>query len=143
MEYQETHNNKTILFFDGLCNLCDGYVQWIIKRDPSAYFHFASLQSDFAINFSKEIAAQVKEVNSVILFHQGQYYTESDVPLEIIKQLGLPWAILYSLKWVPRIIRDKVYRFVARNRYQWFGKKAECMVPSVDIQDRFLDSLGS
>jgi len=139
----DIYNDKSILFFDGVCNLCDGFVQWTIKRDPDGIFHYASLQSDFAKTFLKDTQLNRHDISTVVLYQEGKIYAESDVALEMSKKLGLPWSLAYPFKLIPRIVRDGIYRWVARNRYRWFGKKEACMVPTPTVQNRFLDNLGS
>lgn len=139
MNQDNPHIDKSIIFFDGVCNLCEGFVQWIIHRDPDGDFYFASLQSQFAEDFFQSRNQMPSDLSTVLLYHQGQILTNSDVTFAIIRQLGFPWALLYPFKLVPRIIRDNVYRWIARNRYRWFGKKDECMIPTPAIQARFLD----
>lgn len=140
MEINKPHKDKPILFFDGVCNLCEGFVQWVVKRDPEGIIYYASLQSDFAKEFTAHTNLKVENVSSVILYHEGQFYTESDVPLRLTKLLGYPWNLAYPFIFLPRIIRDTIYRWIARNRYRWFGKKDECMIPTPALQSRFLDS---
>ncbi len=143
MNQTSDHTDKSILFFDGVCNLCNGFVQWMIKRDPDGKFHFASLQSEFAQSFLKAHEQDLTSLKTVMLFHQGQLYIESDVSLEVAYHLGFPWKILYPIKLIPRIIRDNIYRWIASNRYRWFGKQEACMIPTAALQNRFLDTLGS
>jgi len=139
MESSAPHTDKSIIFFDGVCNLCEGFVQWIIRRDPKEHFQFASLQSDFTKSFFISKGEKLEDLHTVILYKAGKFYSESDVTFEVINQLGFPWSWLYPFKLIPRIIRDKVYRWVASNRYQWFGKKDACMIPTPALQNRFLD----
>ena len=140
MANNNPHIDKPILFFDGVCNLCEGFVQWVIKRDPKGLIYYASLQSEFAKEFTTGTALNVENVSSVILYYKGQFYTESDVPLLLASLLGYPWKLTYPFILLPRIIRDNIYRWIASNRYRWFGKKDECMIPTPALQSRFLDS---
>ncbi len=140
MDKNNPHIDKPILFFDGVCNLCDGFVQWVIKRDKEAIIYYAALQSDFAQKFTAHTQLQVSNLNTVILYHNGRFYKDSDVALELVRLLGYPWKLAYPFSLLPRIIRDSVYRWVAGNRYRWFGKKDECMIPTPALQSRFLDS---
>jgi predicted DCC family thiol-disulfide oxidoreductase YuxK len=143
MDNNNPHSDKPILFFDGVCNLCEGFVQWVVKRDKEGIIYYASLQSDFAKEFTASTDLKVQEVSSVILYHQGRFYTESDAPLKLIRLLGYPWKLAYPFIILPRIIRDNIYRWIARNRYRWFGKKEACMIPTPELQNRFLDSVAS
>jgi len=143
MTTNNPHKDKPILFFDGVCNLCDGFVHWVIKRDKDAKIYYASLQSEFAQEFTTSTDLKVQDVNTVILYYQSKFYTESDVALQIASLLGYPWKLAYPLTLLPRIIRDNLYRWVANNRYRWFGKKEGCMIPTPELQNRFLDSIAS
>jgi predicted DCC family thiol-disulfide oxidoreductase YuxK len=132
------HKNKSIVFFDGVCNLCNSSVQIILKYDKKQYFYFASLQSDVAkevlLQFPKEIIA----MDSIILWDKGTIYTESNAVLKIAHHLGGFWY-LTQLMWIfPPFIRNRVYRFIARNRYSWFGKRDQCMIPDENLTSRFL-----
>ncbi len=140
MDSNHPHKDKPILFFDGVCNLCEGFVQWVIKRDPNGTIYYASLQSDFAKAFTASTDLKVEDVSSVILYHQGRFYTESDAPLQLAALLGFPWKLVYPFVIIPRIIRDNIYRWIASNRYRWYGKKEQCMIPTPALQRRFLDS---
>lgn len=125
-----------IIFFDGVCNLCNMLVVFIIKRDRKHIFKFAPLQSVTA----EEMGILQKDAtsNSVIFFCENKLYQKSTAILHICKLLPFPWPLLFGFIIVPRFIRNAVYNFVAANRYKWFGKKDQCMVPSENIEDRFL-----
>ncbi|MFS8081885.1 MAG: thiol-disulfide oxidoreductase DCC family protein [Ginsengibacter sp.] len=125
-----------IIFFDGVCNLCNRLVIFIIKRDRSRIFKFASLQSAKAEEMG--IIQKDKTLNTIIFFSENKLYQKSSAVLHICKLLPFPWPLLFGFIIVPRFIRDSVYNFVADNRYKWFGKKDQCMVPSENIEDRFL-----
>ncbi|WP_203363418.1 thiol-disulfide oxidoreductase DCC family protein [Bacillus sp. REN10] len=128
--------NKVVLF-DGECNFCDHSVQFIIKRDPNAYYKFASLQSEAG----KQLVAAYKvpsNIDSLLLIDDKHCYHQSTAALRICKHLSGGWKLFYYLLIIPRPIRDRVYRWIAKNRYKWFGKKDHCIMPSPDIRDRFL-----
>lgn len=127
-----------ILLFDGVCNLCDASVQRVIKADKKGIFRFASLQSEAAQGLLDGANLADHELKSVVLSHQDQFYTHSDAILEAARLLGGPWSLLYAFKIVPRFIRDGVYNWIARNRYKWFGKKDQCMIPTPELKSRFL-----
>jgi len=127
-----------ILFFDGVCNLCNGFVQTIIRLDPKGKFRFASLQSEEAQELLRDHKLDPNDLNTVILLDGSRTYTESDVALEVARILGGAWLLLYPLRYLPSRFRDGIYRWVARNRYQWFGKKDQCMVPTPELKNRFL-----
>lgn len=125
-----------IVMFDGHCNLCNGAVQWIIRRDKRARFRFASLQSGFAK------AALYDERNlpdSVVLVHKGNVRTRSAAALAIARGLGLPWSLATVFWIVPSPVRDLIYMWIAKNRYRWFGKRDACMVPTKELRSRFFE----
>jgi predicted DCC family thiol-disulfide oxidoreductase YuxK len=134
-----TAMKQQIIFFDGVCNLCNGAVQFIIKRDTKKTFQFASLQSAFAHDQLKEHQIDVTALQSIVLKSGNTIYTKSTAALRIAKQLSGGWPLLYSFMIIPAFIRDWVYDGIAKNRYRWFGKQDVCMVPTPDLKDRFLD----
>lgn len=128
---------KRILLFDGECNFCDASVQFIIKRDSKALIQFASLQSDVGMALLKKY--EVPEKTDSIVFIEGDcLYTESTAALKITRNLSGLWKLFYVFIVVPKPIRNLVYRWVAKNRYRWFGKKQECLLPSPEQRKRFL-----
>ncbi|MGV8947003.1 MAG: thiol-disulfide oxidoreductase DCC family protein [Lutibacter sp.] len=131
--------SKSIILFDGVCNLCNASVNFIIKHDKKNQFLFASFQSDAA----KEILLQfnLKNLNekSVILIETGKVYDKSTAALKIAKQLKGGFKLLYGFIFVPKFLRDWVYNFLANHRYNWFGKRESCMVPSPELKNKFLD----
>ena len=131
--------NYPILLFDGVCNLCNGFVQWVIRRDEKALFRFAALQSDVGQHLLNRAGLSTEELSTVVLYHENTFYTHSDVPLIVLKKLGPPSSILYIFRMVPKSLRDAVYNWVALNRYRWFGKKESCMIPTPELKSRFLD----
>ena len=129
---------KRIILFDGDCNFCDASVQFIIKRDPSAHFHFTSLQSEKGVELRKQYAIS-DEIDSLVLIENGRVYTKSSAALNIAKKLDGLWHLLFLFILVPPIIRNGVYDYFAANRYKWFGKKEDaCMLPSPDERKRFI-----
>ncbi len=129
---------QTVVFFDGLCNLCNGAVQFVIKHDTKNVFKFASLQSDYA---QKELLAYKIDLtapNSFVLIIEGQVYQQSTAALKVVKQLNGLWPLLYVGIFLPRFFRDWIYGFVAKNRYKWFGKKEICWTPTADLKHKFL-----
>jgi predicted DCC family thiol-disulfide oxidoreductase YuxK len=127
-----------IVLFDGVCNLCDRSVQFIIKRDPKQYFKFAPLQSETAKKLLAKHGLEAAYLERVVLIEQGNAYTYSTAPLRITRHLSGAWPLCYGFIVVPRFIRDAVYRWVARNRYRWFGQKEACGLPSAEDKARFL-----
>jgi len=131
---------KRIVFFDGVCNLCNGYVQWVIKNDPKGRIQFASLQSQQAENLLSNYVDQPSKLDTIYYLKDDTLYSHSDVVLEISKDLGGIYSLFYTFKIVPKIIRDAVYYFIAKNRYRFFGKKEKCMIPKSEWKSRFIDS---
>jgi predicted DCC family thiol-disulfide oxidoreductase YuxK len=131
---------QPILFFDGVCNLCNAAVQFVIRHDKEGKVRFASLQSTAGEAAKAAVlAAKGKVPDSLILFEDGQYYTESDAALRLAAHLDGSWKGLRHLRIFPRFIRDAVYRLVAINRYRMFGKKDACMIPTPELRQRFLE----
>ena len=129
-----------ILLFDGVCNLCNGAIQFIIKRDKEDVFRFAPLQSKIGQKLIMERHIDTERMDSFILIEPGvAYYIKSDAALEVGKQLWGFRTLSVLLSGIPRRIRDIVYDFVARNRYQWYGKRKECMVPTPELRAKFLE----
>ena len=134
---------RPIILFDGVCNLCNSAVQWVIKRDREGRFDFASLQSDAARQELQKIMAS-EEIDalpdSIVLVDSDGVHTRSVAALRIARALGSPFAMLGLGVVVPRPIRDVVYDWIARNRYRWFGRRDTCMTPTPDLAARFLDA---
>ncbi len=129
-----------MVLFDGICNLCSGFVRFIVERDPAAHFRFASLQSEAGRALMREHGLEIGEVDptSVVLVEDGRAYQRSTAALRIARRLRFPWPLFAAFVVVPRFVRDVVYDFVARHRYRWFGKKDVCMVPTPELRARFL-----
>jgi predicted DCC family thiol-disulfide oxidoreductase YuxK len=135
----DTNGGKPVLFFDGTCNLCNGAVQFIIRRDKKRIFLFSPLQSTSGKEAANHLSGPLPAApGSLILFYNGHYYIRSAAALHIMRLLGGLWALLYVGMIVPRFLRDAAYNLVSRNRYKWFGRKNECMIPTPEIMDRFL-----
>jgi predicted DCC family thiol-disulfide oxidoreductase YuxK len=127
-----------VIFFDGVCNLCNNTVQFVIKRDKEQRFRFASLQGEAGQAMLQQNQLPHGHFNSFILYENGQAYFRSTAALKMLSQLkGWKWTRIFML--VPRFLRDGVYNLVARNRYRWFGKKDACMIPTPDLKSRFLE----
>lgn len=134
---KQIDTSGTYVLFDGVCNVCSGWVQFIIKRDPQAIFRFASLQSDEASKLLEEYG-QETTLDSIVLVDKGKVYTESTAILQILRRLPGTWRFSSVFLIVPKFIRDGFYRWFARNRYRWFGKQESCMLPTPEIRARFL-----
>lgn len=128
-----------ILLFDGVCNLCEASVQFIIKRDPQARFRFAPLQSKTGQELLRQRGLESGELSTMVLLDGGRHYTKSDAALRIARRLSKGWSLLAVAWVVPRPIRDWVYERIAANRYRWFGQKESCLVPTPELRSRFLD----
>lgn len=130
-----------IVLFDGVCNLCNGFVNFIIDRDPAGYFKFGALQSEAARPYLQRWKLRPDYMDSVVLIESGRCYRDSTAALRILRRLKGFWPLLYGLIVIPRPLRDAVYRWIARHRYQWFGRRAQCRLPTPDLMARFLDAL--
>jgi predicted DCC family thiol-disulfide oxidoreductase YuxK len=130
--------DRQILLFDGVCNLCNGLVQFIIKRDPEAYFKFASLQSETGKAVLREFGLPEDNLDTFIYVRGDEVFTKSDAGLETLGDLGRGWQLLYGFIIVPRFIRNIFYNLVARSRYAIFGKQTECIIPTPMLRSRFL-----
>lgn len=134
-----TAHEHPIVLFDGVCNLCDATVRFIVDRDPPGVFHFAALQSEAARRVLSPFAyVPAVEPDSVLLVENGKLYDRSTAALRIARRLGWPWKALVVFLVVPRVVRDVVYKWIARNRYRWFGKKDSCRRPTKAEAPRFL-----
>lgn len=129
---------KPVLLFDGVCNLCNGTVQFVIKRDKNDYFRFAALQSAYGQNFLGRQNRSTTDFDTFILVEGDSYATKSTAVLKVFRHLSGLWPVLYVLIVVPKFIRDSIYSLIARTRYRVFGKKESCMVPDKDILSRFV-----
>ena len=127
-----------ILLFDGVCNLCNNTVDFLLKRDRKKQFRFASLQSETGKKLISKYSIH-PETDSVILVYLGKVYIESEAALKITCLLPYPWKLIRVFKIVPRSLRDKIYRWISRNRYRWFGKRETCRLPTPEEKESFLD----
>ncbi len=130
--------DRPILFFDGVCNLCNSTVQFIIRHDRQQQFLFAPLQSAAGAQALKAVPDATLQTGSVILLYKGTYYTRSAAVLKTCSLLGGWLRLLLAGYLLPAFLRDTVYNFIARNRYRWFGHKDECMIPTPELKARFL-----
>ncbi|MEO6682653.1 MAG: thiol-disulfide oxidoreductase DCC family protein [Ginsengibacter sp.] len=130
-----------IILFDGVCNLCNSAVKFVIKRDKSSVFKFASLQSEAAQELLKEVTIPVKDLNTFVLYDQGKIYLKSSAALRVSRHLSGFWPLMIGFIIVPPFIRDGVYDFISKKRYRWFGKSDVCMVPDAVDRERFLDAV--
>jgi predicted DCC family thiol-disulfide oxidoreductase YuxK len=133
-----THQFPSVILFDGVCTACNAFVQFVVKRDRARRFAFAPLQSAAARRLIGGRMA-IADVPSTLLLVEGdRLFSRSTASLRIARALRFPWNLAYGLVVVPRPIRDWVYDVIARHRYEWFGKRDACMVPTPDLRSRFL-----
>ena len=132
----DNQSTRPILFFDGECNLCNGGVQFIIRHDGRKRFLFAPLQSAAGKEALQQLPGPAPD--SMILLYKGRYYVKSDASLHIARLLGGLWPLCYAGMILPRAFRNRIYDYIARHRYQWWGKRSECMIPTPELRARFL-----
>lgn len=135
---EEQIEGKSIVLIDGVCHLCQGLVRFIIPRDPKGHFMFAPLQSEVSQRLLDAGGLKPKELSTVVLLEKGVYYTESAAVLRIARRLRFPYPAAYVFILVPRPLRNALYRLVARNRYRWFGRDEQCLLPTPENRRRFL-----
>ena len=136
----KTAQNKKIILFDGVCNLCDSSVQFIIKHDKKDVFRFVALQSDLGIEICNYIGVD-RKIDSIILYNSGvAYYCKSSAVLEIGDELGGIYSLVSIFKILPEKLRNYIYDYIAKNRYKWYGKKESCMIPTPELKAKFLNS---
>lgn len=131
--------NKSLVLFDGVCNLCNASVKFIIKHDKKEQFLFASLQSDAAKELLLQYNSKKITMDSIILIENNAFYEKSTAALRISKKLNGGYKLLYVFIIIPTFIRDWVYNYIATNRYKWYGKKDSCMIPTPALKNRFLE----
>ncbi len=129
---------SSVILFDGICNLCNAAVQFVIKRDRKNYFNFASLQSVEGQRLLNKYNLPATDFNSFILIEDDKVFLRSSAALKVTNRLKGLWPLLYGFMIIPKFLRDGVYNIIAKNRYKWFGKQKECMVPTPELQARFL-----
>jgi predicted DCC family thiol-disulfide oxidoreductase YuxK len=134
----DSNFNFPIILFDGVCNLCNASVQWVLKRDRAGQFRFAALQSETGQRLLAAHGLTQESFDTVVLADGQRVYTRSDAALEIARRLGSPWSWLAIFKWLPRGFRNGVYDWVARHRYRWFGRQETCLLPRPEWKDRFV-----
>lgn len=133
-----TKEKNIVVLFDGVCNLCNGFVHFIIKRDTKARIKFAALQSNISKIILQKKAIKDDEMNSVIVLINDEIYTKSTAAILLLVELGGFWKCVYLFYFIPKFIRDFFYNIIAKNRYKVFGKKNSCMIPSIELAVRFI-----
>ena len=129
----------SIILFDGVCNLCNGTVQFILRHDKATRFKFAALQSEFGQKILRENGLPTEDLNSFVLLENGRVFTRSTAALRVARRLGRVYSLAYFLMIVPQPLRDLVYKAVANNRYRLFGRRESCAMPTPDTKERFLE----
>lgn len=129
--------NNPILLFDGICNYCNSWVDFIIRKDKKKKFRFASLQSEAGKKLLRQYDLSDKEESAVLIFN-GKAYPKSSAGIHVFYHLGMPYSLLFAFIIFPAYVRDFYYDIIARNRYKWWGKKDSCMIPSPEVKERFL-----
>ncbi len=133
-------DGKQLIFFDGVCNLCNGSIQYIIKHDKNDLFRYAPLQSEIGKEFIKERKIDTSKVDSILLYEPNiAYYTKSTAVLKIGRTFGGGYKLLGIFEFIPGPVRDWFYDLIAKNRYKWFGKQNECMIPTPELKAKFID----
>ena len=139
MEIQDLQKDKKIILFDGVCNLCNSSVQYVIKHDKKDIFRFVSLQSELGQKIVKHIGINPIHIDSIVLYEPGiSYYYKSTAALEIAKGLSGVFTLAAFFVILPTGVRDFFYDYVAKNRYKWYGKKESCMIPTSELKAKFL-----
>lgn len=128
-----------IVLFDGVCNLCNASVQYIMKRERKPTWKFASLQSETGKALLKKYGLENRGIDSIVLITEGKAYTKSGAVLRLTKRMKGLYPLLFGFILVPPFVRDAVYDWIARDRYKWYGKQDSCMIPSPELKARFVD----
>ncbi len=131
-------NDKPIILFDGVCNFCNAIVNFIIKQDKKNVFLFCALQSDSGKKLLEEYKIDWKANDSFVVIENKKAYQKSNAALKLYNKLPWYWKWIQIFWIFPKFIRDAVYNFIAKNRYKWFGKKEECMIPTKEVREKFL-----
>lgn len=130
---------KKIILFDGVCNLCNSSVLFVIKRDPKDQFRFAPLQSQIGSAIATKHKIDTSQVDSIMLIADGKAYVKSSAALKIAKHLTGGYPLLFGFMIIPSFIRNWVYDYIAKNRYRWYGKQTSCMIPTPELKSKFLE----
>lgn len=139
MEINELPKDKKIILFDGVCNLCNASVQFVIKRDTKDVFRFVPLQSDLGNKILNYIGINREQTDSIVLYEPGKaYFYKAEAALKIINEFGGLYYLLNILQIFPKFISNSVYDYIAKNRYRWYGKQKSCMMPTPQLAAKFL-----
>ncbi len=129
---------KSIIFFDGVCNLCNASIDFVIQRDRDDHFLVGALQEDFSRKLLSDFKVREDYLDSLVLLEKGEIYYKSTAALKIARNLSGVWPILYPLIFIPKFLRDPIYNWIGSNRYRWFGKKSTCRLPTPAEKAKFL-----
>lgn len=140
MEIENLPLDKKIILFDGVCNLCETSVQYVIKHDKKDIFRFVALQSDLGQKILKHIGINPAHIDSIVLYQPGvAYFYKSTAAIEIAKGLSGIFSVASVFRILPSGLRDTIYDYVATNRYKWYGKKESCLLPTTELMSKFLE----
>ncbi len=140
MEIIDLPKNKKIILFDGVCNLCNSSVQYVIKRDKNDIFRFTALQSELGQKIIKHIGIANQNIDSIILYEPGKaYYYKSSAAIEIARDIGGLFTFATIFRIIPTTIRNILYDYIAKNRYKWYGKQESCMIPTPELKSKFIE----
>ncbi|MEH3114748.1 thiol-disulfide oxidoreductase DCC family protein [Pedobacter terrae] len=131
-------SKNPVIFFDGVCNLCNASVQFVIERDNKNIFRFTALQGEYAKKILPKFNVDLKRIDSIVLVERGALYSKSSAALRIARRLSGLWPMLYAFIIIPKFIRDWVYDIIAKNRYKWWGKQESCWVPTPKLKNKFM-----
>jgi predicted DCC family thiol-disulfide oxidoreductase YuxK len=129
---------QPLVLFDGVCNFCNYWVNFAIRKNKKNNLRFTPIQGETASRLLPQFSISTTELSSVIFINNGKVYTQSSAALQIARHLKGGWKLIFGLYIIPKFIRDFVYNIIAKNRYKWFGKANECMLPSKEIKEKFL-----
>lgn len=140
---QNTHHlafMNDLIIFDGVCKLCTFSVRFILNHESAPTLRFTPLQSALGAQLLERYGFDPKDAKTFVFIHHDQVYTRSDAALQVARYLRWPWRGLLIFKWVPRTLRDKAYDYIAQNRYRWFGRNEVCMLPTLELRERFIEA---
>ena len=132
-------SKNPVIFFDGVCNLCNASVQFAIERDKKNFFRFTALQGEYAKKTLPQFKVDLNKIDSIVLVENKELYTKSSAALRIARKLNGLWPMLYIFIIIPKFIRDWVYDLIAKNRYKWWGRQESCLVPTPELRQKFYD----
>ena len=135
MKNEQSHS---IILFDGVCNLCNSSINFVIKRDKDNQFKFATLQEETGQLLLKRYSIDTLDTDSIILIENGKAYAKSTAALRVARKLSSAWPLMYGFLIIPAFIRNWVYDYIAKNRYKWYGKQDSCMIPTPELKSKFL-----